>query len=86
MFFLTLTVVSADYLRALVETKPVGHHSNIVEIISCKLDTLLSSILSSEKMAREAMSEVLKLGWNLVTYYPRVSFLREARYRRLQYL
>jgi hypothetical protein len=73
MLFLTLSTNAADYLRVLVESKPPGHHSNIVDIISSKLDVLLNSILSSEKMAREAMSEVLKLAWNLVTYYPRVS-------------
>ncbi|KAI0693485.1 guanine nucleotide exchange factor [Cytidiella melzeri] len=73
MFFLTLSTTAEAYLRSLVESKPQGHHSNIVDIIATKLDTLLTSILSSEKMAREAMSEVLKLGWNLVTYYPRVT-------------
>ena len=73
MFFVTLSTTAADYLRTLIESKPPGHHHNIIEIISSKLDTLLTSILQSEKMAREAMSEILKLAWNLVTYYPRVS-------------
>ena len=63
---------SADYIRSLVESKPPGHHANVVEIIAAKLDGLLSSILSSEKMAREAMSELLKATFNLLLHYPRV--------------
>lgn len=63
---------SADYIRTLVETKPAGHHSNIIEIIGSKLDNLTSSLLSSEKMAREAMSEILKMSFNLLLHYPKV--------------
>lgn len=63
---------SADYIKQLIESKPPGHHSNIIEIIGAKLDSLTSSILSSEKMAREAMSELLKASFNLLLHYPRV--------------
>lgn len=63
---------AADYIRHLVEYKPPGHHSNIIEIVAVKLDSLTTSILASEKMAREAMSELLKAAFNLLLHYPRV--------------
>lgn len=63
---------AADYIRSLVENKPAGHHSNIIEIVGSKLDTLTTSILASEKMAREAMSEILKMSFNLLLHYPKV--------------
>lgn len=63
---------SSDYIRSLVEMKSPGHHGNIIEIIGSKLDSLTSSILASEKMAREAMSEVLKMSFNLLLHYPKV--------------
>ena len=66
------TAQSGDFIRSLVESKPVGHHSNIVEIISAKLDCLTSSILGSEKMAKEAMSDLLKMAFNLLLHYPKV--------------
>ena len=72
--FLTTVSMAAsgDYIRSLVETKPSGHHSNIIEIIGAKLDSLTGSILASEKMAREAMSEILKMSFNLLLHYPKV--------------
>lgn len=73
IFLTTVSMASsADYIRSLIEGKPPGHHSNIVEIIAAKLDSLTSSILGSEKMAREAMSELLKATFNLLLHYPRV--------------
>lgn len=64
---------SGDFIRSLVESKPPGHHSNIVEIVAAKLDSLTSSILSSEKMAKEAMSDLLKMAFNFLLHYPKVS-------------
>jgi RNA binding exosome subunit len=65
-------VSAADYIRNLVESKPPGHHGNVIEVIAVKLDSLTSSILGSERMAREAMSELLKAAFNLLLHYPRV--------------
>ena len=74
---------SGDYIRSLVESKPVGHHSNVIEIVAVKLDSLTSSILGSEKMAREAMSELLKAAFNLLLHYPRVRDFMVPFYRQL---
>ena len=61
-----------EFIRNLVEGKLSGHHSNIVDIISSKLDSLLGNILASEKMAKEAMSDLLKMTFNLLLHYPKV--------------
>lgn len=62
-----------DFIRNLVEGKLLsGHHGNIVDIISSKLDGLLGHILASEKMAKEAMSDLLKMTFNLLLHYPKV--------------
>ena len=63
---------SADFIRALVETKPPGHPSNIVEIIGAKLDCLSKSIQNSAKLSREAMTDLLKFTFNLLLHYPKV--------------
>lgn len=73
IFLTTVSMASAgDYIRSIVESKPPGHHGNVIEIVAVKLDSLTSSILGSEKMAREAMSELLKAAFNLLLHYPRV--------------
>lgn len=73
IFLTTISIASsADYIRHLVEHKPPGHHSNIIEIVAAKLDCLTTSIQASEKMAREAMSELLKAAFNLLLHYPRL--------------
>jgi len=47
---------------------------NVVDILAPKLDVLLSSIVVGTPMAREAMSEMLKFGFNVLCFYPRVLF------------
>jgi len=56
----------------LVEGGISSSSSSIVDIISSKLDLLTSSILSSEKMAREAMTDLLKMLFNLLLHYPKI--------------
>ncbi|KAI0734889.1 guanine nucleotide exchange factor [Fomitopsis betulina] len=74
LFLSTVSVASsADFIRALVETKPVGHPSNIVEIIGAKLDSLSRSIRSSAKLSREAMTDLLKFTFNLLLHYPKIA-------------
>lgn len=48
-----------------------------------KLENLTSSILGSEKMAREAMSELLKALFNLLLHYPKVRGLHVTEAVRL---
>ena len=77
IFLTTVSIASAnEYIKGLVESKPSGHHSNVIEIMGTKLESLTSSILGSEKMAREAMSELLKALFNLLLHYPKVCIPR----------
>lgn len=74
---------SGEFIRSLVENKPPGHHSNIVEIVATKLDSLTGSILASEKMAKEAMSDLLKMAFNFLLHYPKVGPVLVNEYHSL---
>ena len=43
-----------------------------MDIIGAKLDILTNSIVAGTKMAREAMTDTLKLTFNLLVHYPKV--------------
>ncbi|EPS99700.1 hypothetical protein FOMPIDRAFT_1016846 [Fomitopsis schrenkii] len=74
LFLSTVSVASsADFIRALVETKPPGHPGHIIEIIGAKLDGLSKSIQSSAKLSREAMTDLLKFTFNLLLHYPKIA-------------
>jgi hypothetical protein len=45
---------------------------SIVEIIGAKLDVLTIGILSGTKLAREAMTDLLKFTFNILLHYPKV--------------
>ncbi|KAH9950122.1 guanine nucleotide exchange factor [Amylocystis lapponica] len=73
LFLCTASMVHAgEYIRTLVEAKPPGHPGNIVEIIGLRLDGLSKSILGSAKLAREAMTDLLKFIFNLLLHYPKL--------------
>lgn len=59
------SVDGAKFIKSLVEGK-------IIELISTKLDVLLSAILAGTKYSKEAMAEVLKFSFNLMIHYPKV--------------
>jgi hypothetical protein len=44
----------------------------VVDIISAKLDLLLISVQQSTRMAKEAMTDVLKFTYNVTHHYPKV--------------
>ncbi|KAF9456090.1 guanine nucleotide exchange factor [Collybia nuda] len=58
------------FIKTLVEEKYHGRY--IVDIIGAKLDSLTIAILSGTKMAREAMTDILKLTFNLLLHYPKM--------------
>ncbi|TFK43334.1 guanine nucleotide exchange factor [Crucibulum laeve] len=64
------TVSGPDYVIALVEEK--HHGKTFVEIVGSKLDSLTVAILAGTKMARESMSELLKLTYNILMHYPKM--------------
>ncbi|KAG7097727.1 hypothetical protein E1B28_005047 [Marasmius oreades] len=69
ILFLSTTSPST-FLLSLVEDK--RHGQTITEIISTKLDVLLARLLAGAKLAREAMSELLKFTFNLLLHYPKL--------------
>ncbi|RDB19581.1 Synembryn-A [Hypsizygus marmoreus] len=64
------TASGPPYIQTLVEEK--HHGRTIAEIISVKLDILTVGILAGTKMAKEAMSDLLKLTFNLLLHYPKM--------------
>ncbi|KAF8623436.1 hypothetical protein AX15_006378 [Amanita polypyramis BW_CC] len=64
------TASSGPFVQTLVEEK--YHGRTIVDIISSKVDLLVAAILSGTKFAREALSDLLKLTFNILLHYPKL--------------
>lgn len=72
MFLCTASINGTGaFIRSLVEGK--HHGDTIVDIIGTKLDALTIAILSGTKMSREAMTDLLKVTFNLLLHYPKVN-------------
>ncbi|GBE78960.1 predicted protein [Sparassis crispa] len=73
LFLCTVSMGSSgDYIKGLVEARPPGHSGNIIEVIGMRLDGLTRNILSSAKLAREAMTDLLKFTFNILLHYPKI--------------
>ncbi|KAI0052651.1 hypothetical protein FA95DRAFT_1601694 [Auriscalpium vulgare] len=73
LFLCTASSFSASaFIISLVENKPPGRHLNAIEIIGSRLDSLTGSILGGMKMAREAMTDLLKFTFNILAHYPKL--------------
>ncbi|KAF7318027.1 hypothetical protein HMN09_00310000 [Mycena chlorophos] len=59
------TVHPSSFITVLVEDK------HVVDIVSIKLDLLVSSLLVGTKMSKEAMVDVLKFTFNILMHYPK---------------
>lgn len=66
------SATAGDFIKDLVEGKASRSGQNVVDTLAPKLDALLSLMLVGTPMAREAMSEMLKFGFNVLCFYPRV--------------
>lgn len=64
------TAFSASYIVTFVDGKYNGR--TVVEIIGMKLDLLLIHVQNSTRMAKEAMTDVLKFTYNITHHYPKV--------------
>lgn len=64
------TASGPSYIQSLVEDK--RHGRTVVDIISAKLESLLVNILNGQRMAKEAMTDVLKFAFNILMHYPKV--------------
>ncbi|KAK7696455.1 hypothetical protein QCA50_001112 [Cerrena zonata] len=74
LFLSTVSLASAStYIRSLIESKPPGHTENIVDVVNSKIDMLLFGIQSGEMYAKEATIDILKMLFNLLAHYPKIS-------------
>lgn len=73
------SVTAGDFIKGLVEGKVSKNGQNVIDILAQKLDVLLSLVVLGTPMAREAMSEMLKFGFNLLCFYPRIVGVQESR-------
>ncbi|RPD62146.1 hypothetical protein L227DRAFT_523828 [Lentinus tigrinus ALCF2SS1-6] len=69
LFLSTVSQFQAGtFIRSLVESKS----PSITEVIGKQLDLLSRAILSGTKLAREAMTDLLKFTFNLLLHYPKL--------------
>ncbi|KAG2069989.1 hypothetical protein BDR04DRAFT_1100654 [Suillus decipiens] len=66
---------SASFIESIVETKRTHFPGNetILDIIALKLDDLVASMQAGIKMSREAMTDLLKLTFNILVHYPKLA-------------
>ena len=60
---------------SIVERKPSGRAHSLVEILGLRLESLTTALLNGTRMAREAIVDLLKFAFNILTHYPKVRFL-----------
>ncbi len=76
LFLATASSVTAGpFIISLVERKPSGRAHSLVEIIGLRLESLIPALLCGTRMAREAIADLLKFTFNILTHYPKVSVL-----------
>ncbi|KAG0695447.1 guanine nucleotide exchange factor [Suillus ampliporus] len=63
---------SASFIESIVETKRAAN-GTIIDIIALKLDDLTTSMQAGIKMSRDAMTDLLKLAFNLLVHYPKLA-------------
>lgn len=65
---------SASFIQSIVETKRTHFPGNgtIIDVIALKLDDLIASMQAGIKMSRDAMTDLLKLTFNLLIHYPKL--------------
>ncbi|KAH8106337.1 guanine nucleotide exchange factor [Cristinia sonorae] len=74
LFLASVSMASAaEFITSLVETKYPEQQAAIIDIIGLRLESLTTSILAGEKLAREAMTDLLKFTFNLLLHYPKIA-------------
>ncbi|SRR5258708_4005108 len=73
LFLATASSATAGpFIVSIVERKPSRQAHSLVDIIGLRLDSLIPALLSGTKMAREAIVDLLKFTFNILTHYPKV--------------
>lgn len=65
-------MTAGPFIISIVERKPSGRVHSLVEIIGLRLESLIPALLSGTRMAREAIVDLLKFTFNILTHYPKV--------------
>lgn len=75
LFLASASLASTDsFIVSIVERKPSGRALFLVDIICLRLESLTSALLNGTRMAREAVVDLLKFVFNILTHYPKVQF------------
>ncbi|KAG2035369.1 guanine nucleotide exchange factor [Suillus americanus] len=66
---------SFSFIESIIETKRTHFPGNgtILDVIAFKLDDLIASMKVGTKMSRDAMTDLLKLTFNLLVHYPKLA-------------
>ncbi|KAH9059374.1 guanine nucleotide exchange factor [Lactarius vividus] len=73
LFLATASSATADsFIVSIVERKPPGRTYTLVDIIGLRLDSLTSALMNGTRMAREAVVDLLKFAFNILTHYPKL--------------
>ncbi|KAG1888755.1 guanine nucleotide exchange factor [Suillus subluteus] len=66
---------SSAFIESIIETKRTHFPGNgtILDVIAFKLDDLIASMKAGTKMSRNAMTDLLKLTFNLLVHYPKLA-------------
>ncbi|KAI0301951.1 guanine nucleotide exchange factor [Multifurca ochricompacta] len=73
LFLATASSITAgSFIVSIVERKSSGRVLSLVDIISIRLESLTNALLGGAKMAREAMVDLLKFSFNILTHYPKL--------------
>jgi hypothetical protein len=73
LFLCTASSATAgSFIVSIVERKPSGRAHTLVEILGLRLESLTTALLSGTRMAREAIVDLLKFAFNILTHYPKV--------------
>jgi hypothetical protein len=72
LFLCTVSSASGTFIQTLVEVQHTGSSGTAIDIIGAKLDLLITCIVTGAKMAREAMTDILKFTFNLLVHYPKM--------------
>lgn len=73
LFLASATPATSDsFIVSIVERKPSGRALFLVDIISLRLDSLTPELLNGTRMAREALVDLLKFTFNILTHYPKL--------------
>jgi hypothetical protein len=83
LFLATASATTAgSFLVSIVERKPSGRALSLVDIITLRLESLTTALLGGARMAREAMVDLLKFAFNILTHYPKVHLIVPSAHLR----